>query len=453
MEHSEQVEYSGHAEPAAHTERVIAVKHGSHMPDGYIPRINDVHISELLDTFAAIEIFGTMWCGKTWSSLAFGESVSHVGRPNVRRTVEADPSLVLVGAHPHVIDEWQDVPEIWDVVRDAVDADPAARGSYILTGSSSLNKDQVGHSGAGRIGRIQMRTMSLAETGESSAKISLSDLFSGNFEPCLVQQSLAPLADIVCRGGWPALRSATLQQVSNYLDSYLNAICDVNMTKRGFTAEDAQRTLRALARNVASQATLKTLASDAFGDASHGATRHISSLISALKSLYVIEGIPGWDAPIRSKSRLRSKPKYYFADVALPAYLLGIAPERLLQDGQLFGALFESLCMHDLAVYAATLKGAPSQPLRYYRDSDGLEVDAIIELADGRWAAFEIKLGDNKVDEAFANLARLRKKIALNPAARNPEPTFMAVIVGAGEYARFDKEADAYVIPISALGA
>ncbi len=428
------------------------MQYGSHMPDGYILRINDARISELLDTFVAIEVFGTMWCGKTWSSLAFGESVSHVGRPNVRRTVEADPSVVLMGDRPHVIDEWQDVPEIWDVIRDAVDANSSARGSYILTGSSSLSKEQVSHSGAGRIGRIQMRTMSLAETGESSAKISLSGLFSGKFEPCLVQQGLAPLADIVCRGGWPALRNANLQQVGNYLDSYLNAICDVNMVKRGFAAEDAQRVLRALARNVASQATLKTLASDAFGDASQGATRLVSALTAALESLYVIESIPGWDAPIRSKSRLRSKPKYYFADVALPAHLLGIAPERLLEDGQLFGALFESLCMHDLAVYATALKGAPSQPLRYYRDSDGLEVDAIIELRDGRWAAFEIKLGDNKVDEAFANLERLRKKIALNPAARNPEPTFMAVIVGAGEYARFDKDANAYVIPISALG-
>ena len=188
--------------------------------------------------------------------------------------------------------------------------------------------------------------------------------------------------------------------------------------------------------------TLQTIAADARFDGilSKSAAEKAASYIAALEELYVIEGVGGWDAPIRSRSRLRVKPKYYFADPSLAANLLNVTPERLVGDGQLFGILFEALCMHDLAVYASVLPGAGPEPLHYYRDSDGLEADAVIELADGRWAAFEIKLGENKANEAAASLRRLKDKVSANPAARNPAPEFMAVIVGAGEYARFDRE-------------
>ncbi|MCR5649875.1 MAG: DUF4143 domain-containing protein [Lachnospiraceae bacterium] len=167
----------------------------------------------------------------------------------------------------------------------------------------------------------------------------------------------------------------------------------------------------------------------------------------------MIEGISGWDAPIRSKTRLRLKPKYYFADPSLAANILGITPKRLLEDGQLFGILFESLCMHDLAVYSSVLPNAGLNPLHYYRDSDGLEIYAVIELKDGRWGAIEIKLGENKFDDAAKSLLRLRSKVLSNPLADNKEPAFMAVIVGAGEYARQDKETGIYVIPVTSLGA
>ena len=179
----------------------------------------------------------------------------------------------------------------------------------------------------------------------------------------------------------------------------------------------------------------------------------IAAHITALKELYVLECVSGWDAPVRSKSRVRTKPKYYFADPSLAATLLQVTPERLLEDGQLLGMLFESLAMHDLAVYTDALPEASSKGLHYYRDSDGLEVDAIIELRSGKWAGIEIKLGDNKWLEGAKALNRLRKKIALNPAARNPKPAFMAVLVGAGEVARYDEQEDVYIIPLTALGA
>lgn len=431
------------------------IQHGSLKPRGYRPRISDQLLRELLDTFCAVEVAGTMWCGKTWTSLSFGESETRVGRSSVRRIVEADPETALVGARPHVIDEWQDVPALWDAVRDAVDSGELAHGSLLLTGSSTPTKDQVGHSGAGRIAKLRMRTMSLAETGESSGAVSLAGLFQGSFEPHLVQQGLRPLAQIICRGGWPALLNADDAAASRYLDAYFDAIFDVSMAKRGFSGGDARRVALALARTVGTSAKLETIGTDAFGEetATASASKRASRYVEAFKALYMIEEVPGWDAPVRSKSRLRVKPKRYFADPSLAANLLQVTPERLLVDGQLFGVLFEALCMHDLMVYASALPQAQAQPVRYYRDSDGLEVDAIIELRDGRWAGIEIKLGENGVESGFAALDRLRRKIARNPAARNPEPAFMAVLVGAGEFARYDAGADAYVVPLTALGA
>ena len=431
------------------------MKQGALKPEGYLPRVCDSVLSELLDTFSAVEVAGTMRCGKTWTSLSFGESVTRVGRANVRQAVEADPAVALVGARPHVVDEWQDVPPIWDAVRDAVDSSEGGAGSFILTGSSSPSKHLVSHSGAGRIAKLRMRTMSLAETGESSASVSLAGLFDGRFEPALVQQRLAPLAETICRGGWPALRNADFNKASRYLDSYFDAVFETSVPRRGLDGGESRRVAQSLARNLGTSAKLATIGADAFSDELSKATieKRAAEHIAALEALYVVESVAGWDAPIRSKSRLRTKPKRYFADPSLAASLLHVDPQRLVSDGQLFGMLFEALCMHDLAVYASALPHAPADPLRYYRDSDGLEVDAIIELRDGRWAGFEVKLGDSKVEEGAAALNRLRAKVAANPAARNPRPEFMAVIVGAGEFARYDAASDVYVIPLTALGA
>lgn len=432
------------------------MEYGSLLPDGYIPRIIDEQIAKKLDLFGAVEIAGTMWCGKTWTSLAFAESITRVGRFEVRTAVESDPSVALLGKSPHVIDEWQDVPTIWDEVRMAVDQSGSQTGRFILTGSSDPQKDKVHHSGAGRIDRIKMSTMSLQETGESNGAISLSGLFRGEFQPLLVQQKLPPLAEIICRGGWPMPVSKKISAIDaiEYIQSYFDALFEISITRKGLNQREAENIARSLARNISNAVTLQTLANDA-GFSSTGQKelpRKASAYVDAFNSLYVIQTINGWDAPIRSKSRLRIKPKYYFADPSMAACLLGITPDRLITDGQLFGLLFESLCMHDLAIYASSLPNASASPLYYYRDSDGLEVDAVIELRDGRWGAFEIKLGENKVSEAAENLHRLRKKIALNPAARNPGPEFLAVLVGAGETARYDKANDVYVIPVTSLG-
>ncbi len=427
---------------------------GSLQPEGYMKRIADEQLSTLLDLFGAVEVAGTMWCGKTWTSLSFAESVSRIGQTAARTAAEADPETALIGKRPHVIDEWQDVPAIWDEVRDAVDREGGRPGQYILTDSCEPNKAFVHHSGAGRIAKLRMRTMTLYEQGISKGEVSLKGLFDGQFSPRLVQQKLLPLAETICRGGWPALARLSNPDAQSYLNGYFDALFDVNIPRKKLNGDDSRKVAISLARNSGRAVKMSTVAQDArFGEGGDkAAAAKASAHIAALEELYVIESVSGWDAPIRSVSRLRTKPKYYFADASLAASLLQLTPERLVTEGQLFGDLFENLCIHDLSVYASALPGAKAAPLNYYRDSDGLEVDVIIELRDGRWCAIEIKLGDNKAEEGAASLNRLVSKIRANPAARNPDPSFLAVLTGAGEYARFDKKTGVYILPLTVLG-
>lgn len=429
------------------------ITYGTEKPKTYHSRLVDERLHRLLQTFGAVEIRGTKWCGKSWTALAFGESVVHLDDPNVKALAEADPTLALHGAYPHVVDEWQEVPSTWDAARRAVDAAGGEHGLFILTGSSTPAKDAVTHSGAGRIARVDMSTMTLWERGLSTGAVSLSGLFEASFEPSACDASLAPLADAICCGGWPALLGANAQTAAEVVDQYLDAMFEVSVPRKGGTSDMARRIVSSLARNVATAATLQTIAQDAaLGDeVGAPATSTVTSYLDMLESMYVIESLHGWDAPVRAKSRLRTKPKRYFADPSIPAAALGMGPERLLSDGQTFGLLFESLCIHDLRAYAACMPGAHPGSLRYYGDSDGLEVDAIIELRDGRWAALEVKLGETKVPDGIRNIERLRQKVAANPAARNPKPAFSAVLTATSPFCRYDAEHDIYVFPITAL--
>ena len=295
--------------------------------------------------------------------------------------------------------------------------------------------------------------MTLWERGLSTGSVSLSGLFEGAFDPSACETSLAPLADAICCGGWPALVGADAQTAAEVVDQYLDAMFEVSVPKKGGTPDMARRIVSSLARNVATAATLQTIAQDAsLGDeAGAPAASTVTSYLNMLEDMYVIEGLHGWDAPVRAKSRLRTKPKRYFADPSIPAAALGMGPERLLSDGQTFGLLFESLCVHDLRAYTACLPGAHPGSLRYYGDSDGLEVDVVIELRDGRWAALEIKLGEAKVPDGIRNIERLREKVASNPAAHNPKPEFCAVVTATSPFCRYDAANDVYVFPITAL--
>jgi len=423
----------------------------------YKDRLLDKQLERHLRAFGAVEIVGSMWCGKTWMAEAHGMSKINLSNAGVRSIVEADLSLAFEGERPHIIDEWQEISALWDETRLMVDDAAGRRGLFILTGSSAPQKERITHSGTGRISRIHLRPMSLYETGDSDGSISLRGLFERKFSSSPVQTSLRQLASLICRGGWPGallLDSDAAELVPHqYLDTLISSVAE----KSGVDDYKLRRFLVSLARNIGQAVTYKTIAGDIVegnieSKKELASEQLIEALLSLIKKRFVIEDLCGWDAPVRSKSRVRTKPKRSFVDPSLPASLLGMNKDRLLMDGQLLGKLFEELCLRDLKIYSSCMDLALPDPIRYYKDSDNLEVDAIIELRDGRWAAIEIKLSENKVQEGVDSLLRLKNKIALNPKARNPEPSFMAVLVGKTEFCRTTPEG-IHVIPITSLTA
>ncbi|OUP11021.1 DUF4143 domain-containing protein [Collinsella sp. An2] len=428
-------------------------------PEGYLPRVVDEQVERYLEIFGAVEIAGTKWCGKTWTAREHGASVSYVD--DDLDLARADPSLMTLGDRPHVIDEWQLVPRIWDVVRRSVDRERGLRGGWILTGSSTpflrTNKDgeAPSHSGAGRIGRVRMHPMSLFESGDSTGGVSLARLFEGDFEPCLAPDDTRELIDLCCRGGWPEAVGSEVSNAQTLAREYLRLFFTESVPKAGKDADVAARLVASLARNLGQAATYTTIVRDMYGEedgTSVIAQGTVASYLSLLKASYLIEEYPGWVPPTRSRKRLAVKPKRYLADPSLAAAQLGMAPDALLRDWQTFGLLFESLCMRDLTVYARALPNVGFEPVRYYRDDAGLEADAIIELADGRWAAFEFKVSEDKVADAASSLLRLKRKLCENQRARVREPEFLAVVTGISKYARRTSEG-VYVIPIRALRA
>lgn len=426
-------------------------------PAAYQPRIVDEQIAKYLTLFGAVEVSGTKWCGKTWSSLAHAASVTYVDRGANLQIASADPSYPLAGDRPHVIDEWQRVPAIWDTVRHASDELAGEKGAWILTGSSTPSTSETAHSGAGRIGRIRMHPMTLAETGESVAKVSLAALFEGEFIPCQCPNGIDSLVRMVVRGGWPEERLREASDAQIVVRDYLEALFVQSVPRLGGNEGVARRLALSLARNLGQSAKVNTFACDVYahesaGEVSDSERKETASHLDILRRIFLIDEVPGWVPASRSPKRMRVKPKRYFADPSLPVALLGLSPEALLQDWQTFGLVFENLVMRDLDVYARALDYTESHPLRYYHDDSGLEADAIIERADGRWAAIEIKISLDKVDEAAGNLKRLRDKVCANEKAKVIEPSFMAVVTGMGE-AAYRRSDGVYVIPTRALGA
>lgn len=426
-------------------------------PEGYQPRLIDSLVERRLRGFGAVEVAGTKFCGKTWTSMAHGQSIIHIDDDPMNAMVSLDVALALEGDQPHIIDEWQDIPKIWDAVRRRIDQTGNKHGQYLLTGSSSVDKTQVSHSGAGRIARICMRPMSLFESGYSDGSISLAGLFEGEFKTQPVETNVRTLARLICQGGWPASLECDEDLAADLPAQYLEALFGISASKRGLDQHVARRVAVSLARNIGKTLTYKTL----FADVSEGETlqdsdtmmyQKMEPYLKFFKDQYFIEDQTGWDAPIKSRSRVRLKPKRSFVDPSLPASLLSMSPERLLYEMQVFGNLFEEMCLRDVRVYASAMLQIPEPSVYYYSDADGLEVDMVIELADGRWGAVEVKLSEEKVPEAERNLLRLRDKVAANPAARNKEPSFMMVLVGKASFCR-RTPAGIYVVPITSLGA
>lgn len=417
------------------------------LDDTYRPRICDAELAHRLQVAGAVLIEGPRACGKTAMArqAAASEVLLDVDE-NARRAVAVDPKLVLAGDAPRLIDEWQIEPALWNHVRRTVDQRQAA-GQFILTGSALPADDLTRHTGAGRISRLKLRTMTLRELGLSSGEVSLRELLQGRFQGCADNgMALPELARQLCRGGWPGDLNLSDRACLTARADYLEEICRVDISRVDGVRrnpENVRRVLRSLARNVATTVSARTIAADAGGmnGALDGDT--VRTYLDALRRLMVYEEQPAWSPHLRSRSALRNSPKRHFADPSLAAAALGATPERLLADLELFGLLFESLVHHELAVCVQ----ACDATVRHYRDNTGLEVDAVVESRQGRWCAFEVKLGAGQVDAAAKTLLKFRERV---DAARTGAPSILGVIVSSGYgYLREDGVA---VLPIAALG-
>ncbi len=413
----------------------------------YTPRIVDEELAARLKATGAVVVEGPKACGKTATArqVAASEALFDVDAA-AREAAAVDPALVLDGPAPRLLDEWQLEPAIWNHVRRAID-DRGLPGQFILTGSAVPADDITRHTGAGRITRLRMRPMSLSEVGVSNGEISLAGLLAGDIprqpDPGL---AIADLAREIATGGWPGFRPLPPDQALRAVRDYLAEIRRVDVSRvegRRRDPERVGRLLRSLARNAASYATATTLAADAGGTAGPLKDDTVREYLDALTRLMIVEDQPAWAPQLRSRYVLRGTPKRHFIDPSLAVAALRARPEQLLRDMKLLGMLFESLVIRDLRVYAQAVDAHVLQ----YRDSHDLEVDAIVEVADGRWAAFEVKLGAGQVDGAAANLKRFARQI---DTARRGEPAVLGVIVGAG-YGHVRKDGVA-VIPIGALG-
>ena len=420
-------------------------------PKGYRPRVMDARLEKLLDAFGCVEIAGPKWCGKTWTGLAHARSVDRLDDPAALSAARTDASLVLNGKSPHLIDEWQEVPEIWDAVRRRVDEEGNSKGLFVLTGSSKPKSDDIHHSGTGRIARLHMRSMSLFETGDSNGSVSLAGIFNGNFKPKRRKTETADIARWCCRGGWPSILGIEDDFALETPQEYIKSLLDVSARSLNKSPAVAHKLMLALSLNLTQSVTYRVLARDmALGDEdAMPSVPTIEAYLDFLKSLFLIEDLTGWEPPLISKRRVRTKPRRFFVDPSLPAALLGATPVTLLRDMQTLGRLFESLCVRDLRVYLSVLPGIGNQ-ISYYLDDKGLEVDAVIQLGDGRWGAFEIKLSDAKIDEAADCLNRFVDRVTANKAARVKSPEFLAVLIGKGDIA-YRRNDGILVIPVATL--
>lgn len=423
-------------------------------PKGYKPRLIEGRLDALMESFGCVEINGPKWCGKTWTARTRCASMTKLDEPAEREAAQMDPSLALMGDTPHLVDEWQEVPEVWDAARRFVDDSGNQRGALLLTGSTALKageREKVRHSGTGRIARLPMRPMALCESGEGEAKVSLRALLSGEeLRPARKETGLADVARWCCRGGWPANIGLSDEAAAETASQYIQSVLDVNVIEDGRSPEMALALLRAMAMNISQAVTYKTLIKDASDGVSGPDVDTVAAYLDLFDRLKLTEGLHGWEPPMRSKARVRVKPKRYFCDPSLAAALLGATPQKLLRDTQTLGMLFENLVIRDLHVFLSTYSGLGNE-LHYYRDDQGLEVDAIIEYG-GLWGGVEVKLSDTKADEGAASLKKLRDKMTANPAARNAEPAFLAVVVGRGNLA-YTRDDGVMVIPAALLGA
>lgn len=417
----------------------------------YIPRAVDDKIDLYLTLFGAVCIEGPKWCGKTWSSAYHSKSSFYLGSPQGsfqnRKMAEMTPDIVLLGETPRLIDEWQDVPLLWDAVRFEVDK-RGKKGQFILTGSATPNHKGILHSGAGRIGRLRMRPMSLYESKDSTGEVSLKAICEGAscYSP-IKEVSLLDIINLIIRGGWPANVGHSAKNSSKTAAEYLHAILSDDVFRIDGIKRDASKMkllLKSLARNESSTASNRTLKNDISSiDYEDIDIETTATYLNIFDRLFLTDNQLPFSHNMRSSVRIKQMEKRHLADPSLACALLGAGEKTLLSDLSTLGFLFEALCERDLKVYADTFDAS----VYHYQDYKNREIDAVIEMKDGSWAAFEIKLGANQIDEAAANLIKVRDSLKSEGA---DYPKLMGVICGLANAAYCRKDG-VFVIPITSL--
>ena len=421
----------------------------------YRPRIADALLSRKLESMGAVLVEGAKWCGKTTTCKRFAKSVLDLSDPDVRdhalELAEMDVKSLLEGATPRLIDEWQDVPKFWDAIRNRVDR-LGGCGLFLLTGSAVVREEkrkQIRHTGTGRISRLKMRPMTLWESGESTGETSLAGLFAGDFSAGAGKdQSLAEIAWLVCRGGWPKAVERGGDVALDYAKEYVDAVAESDLTRMdGVPRSPARvrRLLRSLARLQATQSSLATIRKDIVANDDGSLSElTIADYVNALEKIFAVENAHAWCPNLRAKSSVRTSDTRYFVDPSLAAAALGIGPGNLMDDLPTFGLFFETMAVRDLRVYAEASGGF----VEHYRDKTGLECDAVVHLRNGDYGLIEIKLGgETLIGEGVETLGRLA---TLAQSKLKRQPSFRMVLTAVGPFA-YRRKDGIVVAPIGSL--
>ena len=421
----------------------------------YRPRIADALLSRKLESMGAVLVEGAKWCGKTTTCKRFAKSVLDLSDPDVRdhalELAEMDVKSLLEGATPRLIDEWQDVPKFWDAIRNRVDR-LGGCGLFLLTGSAVVREEkrkQIRHTGTGRISRLKMRPMTLWESGESTGETSLAGLFAGDFSAGAGKdQSLAEIAWLVCRGGWPKAVERGGDVALDYAKEYVDAVAESDLTRMDGVPRSpvrVRRLLRSLARLQASQSSLATIRKDIVANDDGSLSElTIADYVNALEKIFAVENAHAWCPNLRAKSSVRTSDTRYFVDPSLAAAALGIGPGNLMDDLPTFGLFFETMAVRDLRVYAEASGGF----VEHYRDKTGLECDAVVHLRNGDYGLIEIKLGgETLIGEGVETLGRLA---TLAQSKLKRQPSFRMVLTAVGPFA-YRRKDGIVVAPIGSL--
>lgn len=419
----------------------------------YKTRIVDNILKEKLESKGAVVIEGPKWCGKTTTAMEVAGSVLRMDEPSKREVniqlSEIDPSRLLKGNTPRLIDEWQIAPKLWDATRYEVDTRREV-GQFILTGSAvPVDSKDITHSGTGRFTWLTMRPMSLFESGESSGDVSLEELFNCPDKINGINDlDIDKLAFVTCRGGWPSAigmkAKAALSQAVDYYEAVVKS--DINRADGvSKNPERVKRLMKSFARNQGAQIANTLIRDDIKANDTESLNEDtVASYISALKKIFVIEDMPAWNPNLRSKTAIRSSDTRYYIDPSIASAALGIGPNDLINDLNTLGLLFETMCVRDLRVYSESIGGE----ILHYRDKSGLECDTVIHLRNGKYGLAEIKLGGQRlIEEGVTNLKKLYEKI---DTTKMPAPSFMMIVVGTGDFA-YRREDGIYIVPIGCL--